>query len=258
MKTLLATLLVTILGVSALWMGTDGGQAFTAEEARRLEIRTTPRQVPEWVLENQDGDTFRIQDWHEKFIVVDFIYTSCLTVCLSLSSDMRKLQQTFAPLVQANKLRFLSISFDPEKDTPQRLKEHLSHFSADFNSWTAARSTSAAQNKTILDFFKVTVIPDEYGGYIHSAGYHIIAPSGKLIAIFGAEQITELHSYLQQLQNDTINPSPSQQHPLTTHRTSPVGHAATAALTGTEHDYAYAGSDSAAGHHRLVHWAQFA
>lgn len=204
---MLATLLMTILGVATLWTGTDGGQAFTAEEARRLEIRATPRQVPEWILENQDGDAFRLQDWHEKFIVVDFIYTSCLTVCLSLSSDMRKLQQTFAPLVQADKLRFLSISFDPEKDTPQRLKEHFSRFAADFSSWTAARPTSAAQNKTILDFFKVIVIPDEYGGYIHSAGYHIIAPSGELIAIFGTEQITELHSYLQQLQNDTTNSS---------------------------------------------------
>lgn len=42
------------------------------------------------------------------------------------------------------------------------------------------------------------VIPDEYGGYTHSAGYHIINPDGKLVAIFGMEQMDELRAYLNQ------------------------------------------------------------
>ena len=99
---------------------------------------------------------------------------------------------------KSDKLRFLSITFDPEKDTPQRLKEHLSHFSADFKNWIAVRPTSSPQKEAILDFFKVVVIPDEYGGYTHSAGYHIINPDGKLVAIFGIEQMDELRAYLDQ------------------------------------------------------------
>lgn len=198
MRTFLATLFVAIAGTLILWISTDGGRAFTAEEARRLEIRENPRSVPDWQLQNQDAETFTFQDWHGHLIVVDFIYTSCPGVCLILSGNLKNLQKDLSAEGKSDKLRFLSITFDPEKDTPQRLKEHLSHFSADFKNWIAARPTSPSQKEAILDFFKVIVIPDEYGGYTHSAGYHIINPDGKLIAIFGMEQMDELRAYLNQ------------------------------------------------------------
>ncbi len=66
---------------------------------------------------------------------------------------------------------------------------------------------SESQKKAILDFFKVVVIPDEYGGYTHSAGYHIISPDGKLIAIFGVDEMDELRSYLNQALEDRENAS---------------------------------------------------
>ncbi len=207
MRTFLATLFIVITGTLILWISTDGGRAFTAEEARRLEIRENPRPVPDWQLQNQDAKPFTFQDWHGHFIVVDFIYTSCPSVCLILSSNLRTLQKDFATEGKSDKLRFLSISFDPEKDTPQRLKEHLSHFSADFTNWMALRPTSESQKKAILDFFKVVVIPDEYGGYTHSAGYHIINPDGKLIAIFGVDEMDELRAYLNKALEDKKNAS---------------------------------------------------
>ncbi|SDW68879.1 protein SCO1/2 [Nitrosomonas eutropha] len=183
MKTFLATFLVVIVGSLVLWVSTDEGRAFTAEEARRLEIRETPR--------------------------VDFIYTSCPDVCLILSGNLKTLQKDFSTEEKSDKLRFLSISFDPEKDTPQRLKEYLHHFSADFRYWMAARPINPSQKEAILDFFKVIVIPDEYGGYTHSAGYHIINPDGKLVAIFGIEQTDELHTYLNQVLEEKENVSKS-------------------------------------------------
>ncbi|SDH93196.1 SCO family protein [Nitrosomonas sp. Nm132] len=201
MRTFLATVFIAITGSLILWVSTDRGRAFTVEEARRLDVRENPRSVPEWHLQNQDLETVTIQDWHEGFLVVDFIYTSCPSVCLILSSGLKSLQKDFAPELEKNNLRLLSISFDPEKDTPQRLKEHLSHFSANFKYWIAARPVSSSQKKAILDFFKVIVIPDEYGGYTHSAGYHVIDPQGRLVAIFGVEQLNELKEYLTQVLN---------------------------------------------------------
>ncbi|MFO7580371.1 MAG: SCO family protein, partial [Nitrosomonas halophila] len=180
MRTFLATILIVITGLLILWTSTDGGRAFTVEEARRLEVRENPRPVPRWQLENQDAEIVTLNNWHGHFIVVDFIYTSCPSVCLILSSGLRTLQKDLADKLENSRLHLLSISFDPEKDTPQRLKEHLSHFSADLRSWTASRPTSPSQREAILDFFKVIVIPDEYGGYTHSAGYHVIDPEGRL------------------------------------------------------------------------------
>jgi protein SCO1/2 len=201
MRTFLATVFIAITGSLILWVSTDRGRAFTVEEARRLDVRENPRSVPEWHLQNQDLETVTIQDWRGGFLIVDFIYTSCPSVCLILSSGLKSLQKDFSSELEKNNLHLLSISFDPEKDTPQRLKEHLSHFSANFKYWIAARPVSSSQKEAILDFFKVIVIPDEYGGYTHSAGYHVIDPQGRLVAIFGVEQLNELKEYLTQVLN---------------------------------------------------------
>jgi protein SCO1/2 len=196
MKTLFLSVLLAISGLAMLWMGTDGGRAFTAEAARRLEVREHPRPVPNWRLENQDSGVLMLGDWRSRYVVVDFIYTSCPSVCLTLGSGLQKLQKEFGEALNKNKLRLLSISFDPEQDTPERLRAHLSHFSGDGEHWVAARPTNLVERRAILDFFKVTVIPDEMGGYTHSAGYHVIDPHGRLVAIFGVEEYPKLQDYL--------------------------------------------------------------
>lgn len=201
MRTFLATTLIVITGLLILWISTDGGRAYTVEEARRLEVRENPRPIPNWRLQNQDSEIIALHDFRNQFIVIDFIYTSCPSVCLILSSSLKELQKDFSSELEKNHLRLLSISFDPEKDTPQKLREHLSHFSANLKYWMAARPTSSSHKEAILDFFKVIVIPDEYGGYTHSAGYHVIDPAGRLVAIFGIEQLNELKEYLTQSLN---------------------------------------------------------
>lgn len=196
MKTLFLSSLVAIVGLVFLWVGTDSGRAFTAEAARRLEVREHPRMVPNWRLEDQNASVLALGDWHGRYIVVDFIYTNCPDVCLTLDSGMQNLQQEFKEAVAKNKLRFLSISFDPKHDTPERLRTHLSHFSGDGGHWAAARPTHPIEKEAILDFFKVKVIPDGRGGYTHTAAYHVINPQGQLVAIFGVEELPKLQDYL--------------------------------------------------------------
>lgn len=196
MRTLFLSIFLAIAGLTALWVGTDGGRAFTAETARRLEVREHPKAVPNWHLEDQNAKTLALGDWHGQYVVVDFIYTSCTSACLTLSSGMGNLQREFEKALDKDKLRLLSISFDPEKDTPERLRHHFSHFSGEGKYWVAARPTHSVEKKAILDFFKVTVIPDKMGGYTHTAGYHVINPEGRLVAIFGVEEYSKLQDYL--------------------------------------------------------------
>jgi protein SCO1/2 len=196
MKTLLLSVFLAISGLMMLWIGTDGGRAFTAEAARRLEVREHPKPVPNWHLEDQNAGVLALGDWRGRYVVVDFIYTTCTSACLVLGSGLQNLQGEFENALHKNKLRLLSISFDPEQDTPERLRAHLAHFSGDGEHWVAARPTSLVEKKAILNFFKVTVIPDKMGGYTHSAGYHVIDPHGRLVAIFGVEEYSKLQDYL--------------------------------------------------------------
>lgn len=196
MKTLILSIILAATGLATLWVGTNNGRAFTTEAARRFEVREHPRPVPNWHLEDQDAQPLALGKWLGRYVVVDFIYTSCPDACLLLSSGLQRLQEEFRKALEQNKLRLLSVSFDPKRDTPERLQAYLSHFSADGEHWAAARPTHPAEKKALLDFFKVTVIPDEVGGYTHSAGYNVIDPEGRLVAIFGLEEFTKLQNYL--------------------------------------------------------------
>ncbi|CAH9015016.1 SCO family protein [Candidatus Nitrosacidococcus sp. I8] len=199
MRTLLLSVLLGLSGVAVLWVATDKGRAFTTDTARKVEVRDRPRKVPNFHLEDENENPMLSDEWQGHYTVIDFIYTSCTDACLILGSGLKDLQTNFKELLSQNKLHLLSISFDPERDTPQVLRNHLSHFCANSNYWSAARPISTNENQAILDFFKIIVIPDKKGGFTHSAGYQIINPDGQLVAIFSDDEYNHLQDYLHEI-----------------------------------------------------------
>lgn len=75
-----------LLVVAALWWGTDGLQALTSETARRLDIAAAPRLLPDVLLRDQAGRPFRLTDYRGAPLVLEFIYTTCPDICLSLGT----------------------------------------------------------------------------------------------------------------------------------------------------------------------------
>ena len=64
-----------------------------------------------------------------------FIYTSCTDVCPMLTDKWRSVQEKLGSDVRA-KIAFLSITVDPERDTPEVLKEYAQNFGADLKGWS--------------------------------------------------------------------------------------------------------------------------
>ncbi len=62
-------------------------------------------------------------------VVVNFIFTSCTAICPILSSTFSQVQKRFNE-IKAPKLKLISFSIDPERDTPARLKEYAQKFNA--------------------------------------------------------------------------------------------------------------------------------
>ena len=85
-------------------------------------------QVPAFELTDQEGQPFNSVKMLGKVWIVDFFYTSCPGPCPALSSRLSGLHQSFSG---ENRVVFLSISSDPEKDTPEVLKRYASKFGAD-------------------------------------------------------------------------------------------------------------------------------
>lgn len=86
--------------------------------------------IPDVVLVNQDGKKVALQSLLSGSdpVIVDFIYGTCTTICPVLSAGFVNLQ---SKLAAANlKVRLVSITIDPENDSPKVLKEYLKRYRA--------------------------------------------------------------------------------------------------------------------------------
>jgi protein SCO1/2 len=86
--------------------------------------------VPDVVLVNQDGARVRLQSLTEsgKPVILDFIYGTCTTICPVLSAGYTSLQGRLGP--DTRKMQLISISIDPEHDTPKIMKAYLKQYRA--------------------------------------------------------------------------------------------------------------------------------
>jgi protein SCO1/2 len=86
--------------------------------------------VPQVELVRADGKAVRLADEIDdgRAVVLDFVYTTCTSVCPLSSQVFESLQDQLG--VERERVHLVSISIDPEQDTPERLLEYARHFEA--------------------------------------------------------------------------------------------------------------------------------
>ncbi len=186
--TLTASALVTAIGSAALWQGTDGGRALTSETARRLAVAQAPQPVPNAMLETMAAEPLALHPEAGQVTVVEFIYTTCPTICQSAGADFARLRDAAAAAGIAHRLRLISLSFDPETDDPAHLAAYGELHEADGPIWTVARPEPSALPE-ILDSFGVIALPDGWRGFVHNAAIHLINDQGRLAAITDTDDV---------------------------------------------------------------------
>lgn len=183
LRTLLASATIAVAGTGVLMTATDHFQAFTSETARRVAIHDHPVVVPDVMLETQSGAKVDLAELHGRWLLVDFIYTRCPSLCLALGTDFARLQDQLAIPIAQDRVMLLSISFDPDHDTPRELDAYLRRSRNRGSGWLAARPVDSTGLWQLTRRFGVTVIPDPFGGYAHNAAVHIVDPQGRLVEI---------------------------------------------------------------------------
>ena len=86
--------------------------------------------VPDVLLTNQDGERVSLRQLlaGPKPVLLNYIFTSCTTICPVLSASFAQTQRSLGD--EADKVRLVSISIDPEHDTPTRLRDYAQRFRA--------------------------------------------------------------------------------------------------------------------------------
>ena len=133
---------VALLGALALVLAALPG--FAEEMGQRGSLpRIGP--APEFSLTSQDGGELKLADLRGKVVAVTFIFTRCIDTCPVLTPMMSFVQDRLGSDFGA-RIVFVSITVDPERDTPEVLKEYGEAFGADFAGWyflTGSPSTIA-------------------------------------------------------------------------------------------------------------------
>ena len=112
-----------------LALGAAGGALSDQGELPRLG------EAPSFTLVSQDGEEVTLSSLHGKVVAVTFIYTWCPDICPMLTDKMARVQDALGDDF-GKEVAFVSISFDPERDTPEVLKDYAAAFDADLAGWS--------------------------------------------------------------------------------------------------------------------------
>ena len=140
-----------------------------AHEAKHAEPEgrlPTIGAAPGFALTSQDGKEVRLEDLRGKVVAVSFIYASCPDVCPLLTDKMARVQDELGADFGSN-VAFVSITTDPERDTPEVLKGYADAFEANLAGWNFLTGSPAAVRE-VAQRYGVAVVETANGQVDHT------------------------------------------------------------------------------------------
>ncbi|MHA6533287.1 SCO family protein [Paenibacillus sp. BAC0078] len=150
--------------------------------------------VQDFSLENVDGKQVTLADTQGKPRLVYFFFTECPDVCpvttymLSQTQDLLVKDGSFGKDVE-----FVSISFDPKKDTREAIRAFADRFHADYNGWYFLRGDQEQVRSLAADSFKILIYGDNKDNFAHANLIGLVDRDNRLRGLYDAgdtEQVT--------------------------------------------------------------------
>ncbi|MGA9587790.1 MAG: SCO family protein [Terracidiphilus sp.] len=153
--------------------------------------------VPDFRLLNQDGRIIHLDQFRGKYLLMTFIYTRCPlpNFCPLVTHNFAVIDKQLAadPNLK-RKSHLLCVSFDPEHDTPDRLKAYGEQYIGSDAEAAFAHWDFAAPAKPVLTemakFFDVGMSDAEDGTITHTLSTTLIGPDGKVLKFYPGNEWT--------------------------------------------------------------------
>jgi protein SCO1 len=149
-----------------------------SDSAAPVAVLPTIGPAPTFALVREDGTRLSLEALRGKVVAVTFIYTSCADTCPLLTAKMATVQSRlgaeFGP-----KVAFVSISIDPERDTPSVLKRYAAAHGANSAGWAFLTGT-AAEIKEVARRYGVFARRTDRGDVDHTFLTSLVDRAGAL------------------------------------------------------------------------------
>ena len=146
------------------------------------------RPAPDFALTTQDGAALRRADLRGRVLVVSFIFTTCNGSCPATTHRMGRVQQALKErgLTKGGRVRLLSITLDPARDTPEVLRRYMTLYDADPESWTFLTGPRAAVEMAVASW-GMWAKPAAGGQLDHPSRVFLVDAAGKIREIYNLD-----------------------------------------------------------------------
>ena len=171
----------------------EGAPASAGGAASGFELIKMGAPVPDQTFINQDGKSVSLESFRGSAVVVTFIYTSCPLpqFCPLMDKNFAKLQQKLVEQNNLLKAHLLSVSFDPQIDTPPVLKKHAADLGADPRLWTFVTGDRDEIDKWASGFgVSVSRAMNDARDITHNLRTAIIDRQGNLVQVYTGNEWT--------------------------------------------------------------------
>jgi protein SCO1/2 len=109
--------------------------------------------LPRFSLIDENAKPVTRDDLLGRVWIADFVFTACADACPRLQMKMKSLQERLIPLQQGGNISLLSISVDPERDTPDKLREYAQIYGQRKGQWRYLTGQQREVEKTVVQGF---------------------------------------------------------------------------------------------------------
>ena len=121
-----------VILIFGIWVYNEFQSRSSKEPLAYITVDGKKRQVPNFKLIDQNGDTITNADYDDKVYVVEFFFSTCPTICPIMNKNMVQIQRKF---YGENQFGIASISIDPINDTVAQLKRYAEKIGVKHPNW---------------------------------------------------------------------------------------------------------------------------
>jgi protein SCO1/2 len=161
-------------------------------------------QVPAFALVDQAGQPFAAGELDGKVWVADFVFTSCAEICPRLTGEMAKLQRYLINRGADGRARLVSVSVDPERDTPERLAAYAKGFQADPRVWKFLTGPSKQIEEAVVRGFKMGLEKEPEGdsfSILHGTKFVLVDARGAIRGYYDSNEPMQMEKLRIDLQS---------------------------------------------------------
>jgi protein SCO1/2 len=145
--------------------------------------------APDVTLTEQTGRSFALESVRGKAVLVSFVYTTCNGSCPATTHRLYRVQEALkAARLWRDNVEFVSISLDPERDTPEVLKRYAEIYDADTAAWHFLTGPSERVNKVIASW-DMWAKRNSEGVLDHPSRIFLLDPHGRRREIYSLEHL---------------------------------------------------------------------